>query len=170
VIAVIISITVRSAAASAISKAVGPATVTPGSAPAAPAAPGQAPAPAQTRFTAGQTADVEGLRLTSTPLRNKSQQYGSALLCTDVNYVNNSTESVRFGSTDWHLQNPQGAVKDATFAMGVKTLDYGELRPGGGTIAGTVCFEDPGLKGDYLVVHKPMFSLNPTQVEWATRV
>jgi hypothetical protein len=166
VIAVIISITVWSAAASAISKAVGPATVTPGS---APAAPGQAPAPAQTSFAAGQTADIEGLQVTASPLRKAKPQFGSPVVCSDVSYQNNSQDKRSYnGGFDWKLQDPNGAIVSTTMGGDDKMLSAGELAPGG-KVTGSACFTDPKLTGDFKIIYNPM-DLHSTQVEWAAKL
>jgi hypothetical protein len=175
VVAVIISIIVWSSFTRAVDDAFGPGTVTPaGQAPGVaseqPAVGSQAPAPSaaepHTKFEAGQAADVDGLVVTGGPIKKVKQQFGDAVLCSDVTYVNNSGEQQSYNLFDWKLQNPNGVIATPTVYIGDGGLSSGELTAGGGKVAGKVCFDDPKLAGEYTVIYEPTFS--GTHVEWKT--
>jgi Domain of unknown function (DUF4352) len=127
-------------------------------------APGAA-VPAGGEFTAGQTADRDGLQITVSPLKKVKPQYGSAMLCSQVSYVNNSGEEQNYnGGFDWKLQDPNSNIVNTTFG-GDNALSAGSLAPGG-KVAGNVCFDDPKLKGDYWVINEQMISLSSSQARW----
>jgi hypothetical protein len=167
VVAVIISIVIWTSFANAVGETLGPDAVRP-------AAPGQAPAQSggepqtQSEFEAGQAADIEGLVITAGPLQKVRQQFGDPVVCSDVNYVNNSHENRGFnGGFDWKLQDPNNVIANPTIAMVDGTLSAGELAPGG-KVAGKVCFTDPKLTGEYAIINEELVSLSSTPVRWKT--
>jgi hypothetical protein len=159
VIAMIVSIAIWVSFANAVSASLGPDTVVPaGPADSAPPATEQ-----QTEFEAGQAADIEGLVIAAGPLKKVSQQFGSPVVCSDVNYENRSDENRDYnGGFDWKLQDPNNVIVSPTFADGV--LSAGQLAPGG-KVAGKVCFNDPKLSGQYTIVNDAL-DLSNTQVRW----
>ena len=133
-IAVIISLLVWTALANAITTTAGPATG----------------GRQQTRFEAGQAADVDGMLITVGRLQRTSELFRS-LVCSNVQYENRSGKTRSYSSlSDWKLQNPNGVVVTPTL-LG-ETLGSGELVPGG-HVTGKTCFEDPRLSGEYLIIH-----------------
>jgi hypothetical protein len=137
------------------------------------APPGAAPIPpppasdeSPQEFAAGQTVDRDGLQITAAPLQRVKQSYGPALLCTDVKYLNNSGEEVNYnGGFDWTLQDPDSNIAAPTYG-GDKTLSSGALAPGG-KVGGRVCFADPKLKGDYLIINEQIGSTSAAaQARW----
>jgi Domain of unknown function (DUF4352) len=126
----------------------------------------EAPAatPAIGEFTAGQTADREGLQITAGPLTKVKPQFGNALLCSQVSYVNASNEEQNYNPFDWKLQDPNNNIVNATYS-GEKDLNSGSLAAGG-KVAGSVCFEDPKLKGDYWIINEQLISLSSSKARW----
>lgn len=79
-------------------------------------------------------------------------------MCSNVNYSNNSQETVSFNALDWKLQLPTGEVRDwsdSPLTAGDE-LDSGDLVPGG-TKTGTVCFEATAGPGQFVLIYKPSF-------------
>jgi hypothetical protein len=127
-----------------------------GSPPAAVSGPNAgAPAPGG-NFTAGQTADRDGLQITTGPLKKVKPQYGTALLCSQVTYANTSTTEQHYNSFDWKLQDPNNNIVNTAYS-GDKDLNSGSLAAGG-KVAGNVCFNDPKLKGDYWIINEETFT------------
>jgi hypothetical protein len=127
-----------------------------------------AEAPTGGEFTAGQTADREGLQITAGPLKKVKPQFGNALLCSQVSYVNTSGEEQNYNPFDWKLQDPNNNIVNATYS-GEKDLNSGSLAAGG-KVAGNVCFEDPKLKGDYWIINEQMISLSSSQAQWKATI
>lgn len=161
VIAIVVSIAVWTSTANAINDAVTQNVAPAGSAPA-----GSAPAPGQqTDYQVGQAVDMDGLVITVAPLQKVHPQYSTPVLCSDVTYKNNSSDVRSYNPLDWKLQTPAGNIVAVTYVMNQKMLNSGELAPGGGNVAGQVCFEDPKQKGDYWVANQ-QFLTSSTPVRW----
>jgi hypothetical protein len=123
---------------------------------------------AKTDVAAGETVNLEDVQVTSTPLAPVKPQYSnSSYLCTTVTYVNSGKDSKSFNMFDWKLQDPQGASRDVTIGGSDKTLNSGELAPGG-TTSGDVCFDDPGASGTYKVIYSASF-WNNTKATWSNQ-
>ncbi|MBN9735768.1 MULTISPECIES: DUF4190 domain-containing protein [unclassified Pseudonocardia] len=124
------------------------ASATGGSAPSGPATAGvenadrtySAPAPA--RPTSGAPGDTlttrDGLELTTTPLRDRSDFMGP-VRCTDVTYRNTGSGTASFNIWDWQLQDPDGVIRRISIGSD-NDLSSGQLAPGG-TVSGQVCFD-----------------------------
>lgn len=140
----------------------------PPSAVSGPAGGGSAPGSASGEFTVGQTADRDGLQITVGPLKKVKPQYGQPLLCSQVSYVNTSSTQQNYNPFDWKLQDPNNNIGNPTFG-GDRDLQSGGLAAGG-KVAGSVCFNDPKLKGDYWVINEEMISLSSSQARWKATV
>jgi Domain of unknown function (DUF4352) len=164
-IAIVVSFAIFAAFASAVDEATGPATVTPstGSSVQAPAAATETEP--QTLFAAGQTADIEGLRVTAESLKPQAGTLGGRQLCSKVTISNDSAEERSFnGLFEWKIQDPDNIQQSPTpFAKDI--LSSGELAPGG-KVAGNICIDDPGKNGPYLVIYDEI--IGGTTVTWAT--
>jgi hypothetical protein len=123
----------------------------------------------KTDVAAGETVTMDDVQVTSTPLTPVTPQYSnSSYLCTTVTYVNGGKDSASFNTFDWKLQDPQGASRDATFGGSDKTLNSGDLAPGG-TVSGDVCFDDAtGASGTYKVIYSASF-WNDTKATWSNQ-
>jgi hypothetical protein len=162
-VAVIISLLVWLALASAISTTARPFGAMPAAA--SPQVAVQDSGAQQTRFEAGQTADIDGLVITAGRLQRSGSALGS-LVCSNVQYENRSGKTRSYSSlSDWKLQNPNGVVVTPTL-LG-ETLGSGELVPGG-HVTGKTCFEDPRLAGEYVIINDELFSFSNDRVEWRT--
>ena len=128
-----------------------------------------APAASKTDVAAGETVTMDDVQVTSTPLTEVKPQYSdSSYLCTTVTYLNGGKDSASFNTFDWKLQDPQGASRDATFGGSDKTLNSGDLAPGG-TASGDVCFDDPtGASGTYKVIYNASV-WNDEKATWANQ-
>lgn len=115
---------------------------------------------------AGETSRVDGLEVTASVL-TKQSEFSSKYLCSDVSYVNNSDETVRYSSSDWKLQDPDKNITTST--LGPERYLSGELAPGG-KVNGGVCFADPSLKGIYRIQNEEQFSFNSDTTEWLAEV
>ncbi|MCE3554429.1 DUF4352 domain-containing protein [Pseudonocardia sp. RS11V-5] len=103
---------------------------------------------------AGGTVTIDGLAVTSTPLRRGASTFEKTL-CTTLTYANGGSRNTSFGMFDYKLQDPKGAIVNPTFFGGGTALDSGDLAPGG-KVSGDVCFEDKAnAKGLYIVLYEP---------------
>lgn len=129
---------------------------------------GLVPAPAKNAFSAGETADIEGLQITVAVPKQVTDKYSGALLCTDVNYTNNSNEQRSFNVFSWELQGADNVITNATPRIGGdKSLNSGDLAPGG-KVAGEVCWKKPA-PGSLKIIFKETIVSSET-VTWAAKL
>lgn len=105
---------------------------------------------------AGQVVNLDGVQVSTSPLKAVKPKFGNPALCTDVAYVNGTDDTYKASPMDWKLQDPNGAATNLTFTSGVDMFRDAELAAGG-KASGTVCFDDPGTKGDYTVLYDSMW-------------
>jgi hypothetical protein len=102
---------------------------------------------------AGAPVDKDSLVLTSTAVKAGDSTFGKTL-CTTVSYNNGTDKSVSFNGFDWKLQDPNGTILSMTIGGSSKTLNSGDLAPGG-KVSGDVCFENKGAAaGQYVVLYQ----------------
>lgn len=124
---------------------------------------------AKTAFSAGETADIEGLQI-SVSVPKQVRDSGQSYICSDVNYVNNSNKERSFnGGFDWKMQDPDDVIALVTTRFGGidKSLKSGSLAPGG-KVAGEVCFNAPSKKGSIKIINKETWG--NTEVTWAANL
>lgn len=120
-----------------------------------------------TAAAAGATITRDGLAYTVAPLEVVNTVIGD-YLCSTVTIDNVGTKQNDFnGYTDWHLQDPGGAIRDATFGPDRTLLNSGAIAPGGST-TGSVCFDDRtgAAPGTYVVLFEETFSLSTDRLAW----
>ncbi|MGW5075783.1 DUF4352 domain-containing protein [Rhodococcus sp. NPDC004095] len=123
-----------------------------------------------TAALAGDTITRDDLEYTVTPLQVFEPRYGStSYLCSDVTIRNVGAKQNDFnGYIDWSMQDPNGAIRDATYAPDVEHLESGQLAPGG-LASGSVCFEVRGgaaAPGAHIVLFEDTFSLSSDRIAW----
>ena len=96
--------------------------------------------------------DLKGLKITATPLKRGS----GGNLCSNVNYVNNSDQTVSFNTLDWRVQSPSGEVQNNVFAGG-GNLGSGDLIKGG-TKSGSMCFDPVAGSGTFVTIYQAPIS------------
>jgi hypothetical protein len=93
-----------------------------------------------------------GLTVAAKNFRRESNRGLSPEICADVTYFNRSQATKDFNTFDWKLQTPSGVVQ--SFELTNATLSAGQLVSGGNK-AGSVCFDDHGEKGQFVLIWKP---------------
>jgi hypothetical protein len=162
VIAVIISIAVFVLAANALDDAFGARDVT------SAGAPGDVAGPPKTTFNVGETADVEGLRVTLSngrQVRDNGQNY----LCADVAYDNQSGEQRPFNSLSWEVKGGDNVIAMSTLRFGGidESLKSGALDTGG-KVAGEVCWNTPA-PGEIKMIWTESLG-SSTKATWVARL
>lgn len=120
-----------------------------------------------TAAPAGATITRDDLAYTLTPLESVETMFSSSL-CSAVTIDNVGTAQNDFnGYTDWSLQDPSGAIRDATFGTDRPMLNSGKIAPGG-RATGSVCFDNPTgvVSGTYVVLFEDTFSLSTDRLAW----
>jgi hypothetical protein len=80
--------------------------------------------------------------------------FGQATLCASVSLHNGSSAELTYELEDWALQSPSGDVQQPDLGDTDEDLSDGQLIQGG-NVAGTLCFDDPGQAGLYVVSFQP---------------
>jgi hypothetical protein len=76
----------------------------------------------------------------------------TASVCADVIDLNRSSQAQNYGLLDWRLQQPNGVVEGPGLGS---TLQGGQLLQSA-SATGTICFADPGLSGQFIVIWRPV--------------
>jgi hypothetical protein len=103
--------------------------------------------------SAGGEVRLSGFTVTVPTWEKKAEEFRGNLICGTVRLLNRDDRAQRYSEFDWRLQSPNGDVKDATIAT-ENSLGTGDLVPNG-TNQGRVCFQDPGVPGQYIPNWKP---------------
>ncbi|MCW0215792.1 MAG: hypothetical protein OJJ54_20765 [Pseudonocardia sp.] len=113
---------------------------------------------------------MDGLLLTSTPLRTGDSTFGRTV-CTTVTYVNGPADSANHnGLFDWSLQDPYGASVTPTPFGSDTILSAGDLAPRGRT-SGDVCVaDDKSMTGQFVVLYEPITSFSAARAAWTNTV
>jgi hypothetical protein len=162
VLVIIIAVSAGSGGDDAAVSGNGDTTSDSGSAPAGPSFQGQQEG--DTSAEPGQTITLDDVAITSTALVAGDATLGSTL-CTTVTIANNSDDQVSFNSFEYTLQDPAGAIRNATFLGSDTLLSSGDLATGG-TVTGDVCFDDAAATGTYAVIYAPAFSFSSDRAVW----
>lgn len=120
-----------------------------------------------TSALAGDTITRDNLAYTVTPLEQGSSVIGD-YMCSNVTIKNVGDKQNDFnGYIDWKVQDPAGAIRDATYAPDHELLNSGQLAPGG-QATGSVCFDarQGAAPGTYVVLFQDTFSLTSDRVAW----
>jgi hypothetical protein len=94
--------------------------------------------------------------MTAAPLVQGEAFGTTPVVCSAVSIVNGSDESVSFNPFYFELQDPAGASRSTTIGGSDSLLGSGDLAPGG-TVAGDVCWEDPGAPGQHVIIHDALW-------------
>lgn len=157
-----------------------PATAPPQAAapPPSPPPPPAAPSAAAPAFP-GQTKDdtvvqpggeirLSGWTTTSAALKKTPSVFGKQL-CTAVSMTNRDEKTQQYASFSWKLQSPSGDVKDTALSESNNEFGVGELAPGG-VKTGTLCFDDPGVAGVYVVLWEPDLFSSTDRGAWLNKL
>ena len=102
----------------------------------------------------GQSVTLSGMQVTVTNPRQERESFLGPKYCVDAAYQNVDSRTRRFSYTDWKLQLPNGVVDDAGFNTRQDALGSTDLIAGG-NVKGSVCFDDQGTAGQYVLIWKP---------------
>lgn len=106
------------------------------------------PAADYSNMATGETVTLEnGLAITVNSFARVTQTYGDEeLVCANVTYANNSSETLSFNLLDWKSEDDNGVQKSVSYNIGDDNqLDSGQLKAGG-TVTGNVYFDGATTK------------------------
>jgi hypothetical protein len=94
---------------------------------------------------------LQGYTVTATNGRRVPEGAFGPEICADVSYLNRADAASNYNEFEWKLQTPSGVVQ--SFELTDASLGSGQIVPGG-TKSGTVCFEDNGETGQFVLIWK----------------
>jgi len=115
----------------------------------------------------GDTVSIANTAVTATWSQSPAGAPASTSICAAVKIVNHNNSTISYNERYWSLQSPNGTVVHSNVGA-AGGLGSGDLAAGG-TVAGTVCFDDPGQTGPYMGIYKPD-PLNPTRDTWLVQL
>lgn len=112
---------------------------------------------------------VSGWTATATPLKltPSGNQFIAAMVCANVSLQNRDDQAQDYNIFQFKVQDSAGSIKD-TSLFGEDALGSGSVAPGG-TARGRVCFDDPKLRGQTLMLWEPDF-LGTDRAVWVNRL
>lgn len=114
----------------------------------------------------GEEISTRGVKVTAGKLRTVNGTFGNQL-CSKVTIKNDGDTQVSYNIYDWSLQYPSGDIKDPT-APNENSLSHGDIAPGG-SAQGSVCFDDTGHSGQYVLISDDLFSFSSERAVWITK-
>ena len=118
---------------------------------------------------AGETLNTRGVIVTAEPLALEPASYTDPVLCSYVEYENNSDSRLDYNEWDWSLQSPSGDIKSITWAGPDDDLGSGDLAPEG-TTSGYVCFDNTGESGEHVLLFEGFITLDSSRGAWINDV
>jgi Domain of unknown function (DUF4352) len=112
----------------------------------------------------GDTVSIANTTVSATWSRSPAATPGSTSICAAVRIVNHNNSTISYNEQYWSLQSLNGTVDDQTNVNTAGGLGSGDL-VAGGTVAGTVCFDDPGGSEPFTGIYKPD-PLKPARGRW----
>lgn len=114
---------------------------------------------------AGESLNTRGVTVTAEPLALESVSYSDPVLCSYVEYENNSNSRLDYHDWDWSLQSPSGDIKSTTFMGPDDQLGAGDLAPEG-TTSGYVCFDNTGETGEHVLLFEGFITVDSSRGAW----
>lgn len=117
--------------------------------------------------TAGDELESRGLKVKADELRSVNDTFGKQL-CSKVTIKNDGASTARYNAFDWKLQYPSGDTKE-TSVSGEDPLYSGEIAPGG-EATGSVCYDDTGESGKYVLINEEAFDFSNERAAWINEI
>lgn len=114
---------------------------------------------------AGETLQARGVTVTAESLALEPVSYSDPVLCSYVEYENNSDSRLDYNEWDWSLQSPSGDIKSITWSGPDDDLSSGDLAPEG-TTSGYVCFENPAETGEHVLLFEGFITADSSRGAW----
>lgn len=119
--------------------------------------------------TPGGEVKLSGWTTTAAALTKVTDDAFGPQLCTNVTMVNRDDKSQSYYVYGWKLEAPSGDTKDVAISAHNNDWGNGDLAPGGSK-SGTICFDDPGQPGSYVVLWQPDTFSSDARGAWVNTV
>lgn len=109
----------------------------------------------------GRLVEVTGIERSSGSDFNKPKD-GMEYVIVSITIENNSDEELSYNPYDFKMKNSQGQIVDKSLGATIDRdtyLSYGDLAPGG-SISGTIAFEQPIDDSNLVLIFEPRFMSN----------
>lgn len=92
--------------------------------------------------------------VTTATWERTTDSLGTKVICATITQKNTTSGTLDYNELFFRLQTPSGQVEDSNLESVGTALNSGSLVTGG-SVKGTVCFDDPGQSGTYIGIFKP---------------
>lgn len=120
-------------------------------------------------YALGETGELDGVQVTVTDVKKSSgstydkPKSGKEFVIVTIKIVNSSKKTIDYNPLDFQVQNSQGQIDSYTFTTvdNDTALSYGDLAAGG-TVTGTIAYEEPKDDAGLIMIYKPNMFIDKT--------
>ncbi len=111
---------------------------------------------------------MSGWTTTAGALKSRTDPGFGKQLCAPVTMINRDDSSQDYNQFSWQLQSPSGDTKDLAISESNNAFGNGTLAPGGKK-TGTLCWDNPGESGTYVVLWQPDQFSSDARGAWVSK-
>ncbi len=116
----------------------------------------------------GDEVQLSDWTTTAGALKSRTDPGFGKQLCAPVTMLNRDESSQDYNSFSWQLQSPSGDTKDLAISESNNAFGNGTLAPGGKK-TGTLCWDNPGESGTYVVLWQPDQFSSDARGAWVSK-
>ncbi len=116
----------------------------------------------------GDEVQLSDWTTTAGALKSRTDPGFGKQLCAPVTMINRDDSSQDYNSFSWQLQGPSGDTKDLAISESNNAFGSGTLAPGGKK-TGTLCWDNPGESGTYVVLWQPDTFSSDARGAWVSK-
>ncbi len=116
----------------------------------------------------GDEVQLSDWSTTAGVLKSRTDPGFGKQLCAPVTMLNRDDASQDYNSYSWQLQSPSGDTKDLAISESNNAFGSGTLAPGGKK-TGTLCWDNPGDSGTYVVLWQPDQFSSDARGAWVSK-
>ncbi len=116
----------------------------------------------------GDEVQLSDWTTTAGALKSRTDPGFGKQLCAPVTMLNRDDSAQDYNSYSWQLQSPSGDTKDLAISESNNAFGSGTLAPGG-TKTGTLCWDNPGDSGTYVVLWQPDQFSSDARGAWVSK-
>ncbi len=116
----------------------------------------------------GDEVQLSDWTTTAGALKSRTDPGFGKQLCAPVTMLNRDDAAQDYNSYSWQLQSPSGDTKDLAISESNNAFGSGTLAPGGKK-TGTLCWDNPGDSGTYVVLWQPDQFSSDARGAWVSK-
>ncbi len=116
----------------------------------------------------GDEVQLSDWATTAGALKSRTDPGFGKQLCAPVTMLNRDDSAQDYSSFSWQLQGPSGDTRDLAISESNNAFGSGTLAPGGKK-TGTLCWDNPGESGTYVVLWQPDQFSSDARGAWVSK-